>query len=684
MSSFSFGGINVASKKQALNLKLLKDVVLLDQSQKRAEYDFDVVVLSDEIYNKFQLNGIKLFLEANRITRFKIVSALNCFIKKEEIKDDQKEGLIAFYRNNAADFWPEINERTVIITVGSALYALTKSDDIYPADTMQFIFGRPSIWFSRDQSTNGNWVYPIESFNDLFAYGFSAPAVDSYKTKLAQFQLNRVRSRRELSAPEAPGTLTKIFIESSEDFDAFFEANQHRRGEIMAWDLETSGFNFLKDDIGCFTVSFDGVSGYYIPWKFVNKRKLNHLLTNNIQLGANLKFDCKFLWRNGIPAARVDEDVVVLGHVLDETRSNSLKALVYYYTVYGGYDAALEDYKRKTQVDNYLEIPEELLKQYAVMDAIVTWQVFNHMLKHVRALDKKYPNEKGTAWSMEDYYRKIRIPSVNMFTKVEYRGVYVNKAKLEAARIKVQKRIDELHIELAARLGVSRFFDFGSTKELGKLLDTLGWEDLGRGADGVLQTADFQLERWVKSRPEAALIQELRSCKVILNTFIGDYKETKGWSQYLQYHPEDNSWRMHPNFTAMGTESGRTRCSEPNMMNVPTHGVFAKEVKECLDTPNNDEYYMVTVDFSALQMRLAAIDCDDPVLCEVFKSGKKADIHSKTAFGVFIKNKKWRTEIIEVEQNGRQYSFLGGQVVNTTNRGEIFAYELAEDDTLVT
>ncbi len=682
MSDFSFGGINVASKKHVLKLDLLKNPVLLDQSNMRATYDFDVVVLVDEPYNKFQLKSIKLFLEGSGITRFKIVAALNCAITKEAIKEDQKEGLIAFYRNNSANFWPEIPERSVIITVGSALYAVTRSDDVYPTDTMQFIFGRPSIWYSKDQSANGHWVYPIESFKDIFAQGFSAKAVDSYKTKLAQFQLNRVKSRADLLPPAGPSEVNKVFIETAAEFDRFFEANKHRKNEIVAWDLETSGFNFLTDKVGCIAISFDGVTGYYIPWSLVDKRKINYLLSNNIQLGANLKFDCKFLWREGLPAAAVQEDIVVLGHVLDETRSNSLKALAYYYTIYGGYDFELEEYKRLTGVDNYLEIPEELLREYAVMDAIVTWRVYDNMIRHTRALDKKYPNEKGTNWTVEDYYRKIRIPAVNMFARVEYKGVYVDPDKLGVARSKVQSRIDEIHESLSEKLGVPKFFDFGSTKELGKLLDKLNWRDLGRGADGVLQTADFQLLRWAEEHPEAALIQELRSCKVMLNTFLGDLAGTKGWSQYLQYHPEDNSWRIHPNFTAMGTESGRTKCREPNMMNVPTHGDFAKEIKKCLVTPNDDEYYMITVDYSALQMRLAAIDCNDPVLCEVFSSGKKADIHSKTAYGVFIKGKKWRTEEIHVEQDRKEFHFLGGEIVNTVNRGEVFASELLETDTI--
>ncbi len=660
-------------------MQTVTELVQLDTLHSNAAYEFPVVFLADEVYNKYQLQSIRLFLNANGITSFKIVTSLNCVVTKDLIKEDQREGLIEFYRNNSSDFWKEIPAGAVIVTVGSALYALTRADHIYPADVMQRIFGRPSFWYSREQNAKGNWVYPIDSFNELFAEGFSAPAVASFKTRLTQMQLEAIRKRRSSASPEFP-QLIKKSIYTAEEFDAFYEENKHRRGEILAWDIETSGFEFLSDKIGCLTCSFDGTTGYYIRWSAINKRKLAALLKNNIQLGANLKFDAKFLWRNGVPTARVDEDVVVLGHILDETRSNSLKALAYYYTPYGGYDLPLDEYIKKTRIDNYLDIPEELLQEYATMDAIVTWRVFSAMLKHCQQLDKLYPNEKGTSWGMEDYYRKIRIPAVNMYAKIEYRGVVVDKARLEDTREAVRSRIGELQLKLAKSFGVHQMFDFGSG-DLAKLIESKGWECYGRQKNGTYQCADFQLERWAKTHEEAQLIQELRSCRVILNTFIGDAAETKGWSQYLRWHPEDSTWRMHPNFNAMGTESGRSRCSSPNMQNVPTHGVFAKEVRQCLVTPNDDEYYMMTLDFSALQMRLAAIDSDDEVLCKLFKSGK-ADIHSKTAFGVFVQGKKYEIETVEVEQDGKKYNFLGGQKIMTTNRGEIFASELVEEDTL--
>ena len=49
----------------------------------------------------------------------------------------------------------------------------------------------------------------------------------------------------------------------------------------------------------------------------------------------------------GLPHARIDEDIIQMGHTLDETRSNSLKALAFLYTEFGGYEHPLDEYKKK-------------------------------------------------------------------------------------------------------------------------------------------------------------------------------------------------------------------------------------------------------------------------------------------------------------------------------------------------
>ena len=146
----------------------------------------------------------------------------------------------------------------------------------------------------------GHWIYPIDSFRDIFARGFKDP-VDSYKTKLAQIKISSLVQNGAKPIPRYP-KLIKHKIETSEQFiKEFYEPNKDKRGELLAWDLETSGLSFLKDRIGCITLSYNGTEGFYIPWKIVeendNKLKLREILKNSRQVLANGKFDVKYLWR---------------------------------------------------------------------------------------------------------------------------------------------------------------------------------------------------------------------------------------------------------------------------------------------------------------------------------------------------------------------------------------------------
>lgn len=687
--AFTFGKISVDSKKHIINLKTIDNIVLDDRSQAYASYSQPVVVLTDRYYNEYQVRAIRTFLEANRITRYKMVTSLNCIITKEEIKEDQKSGVVDFYRTNASDFWKEIPDNAVIITSGPALYAVTMSDDIYPDYMQQRVFGVSQFWFSRDvcygtnqEHPRGNWIFPIESFADLFATGFSAPPVDSFKTKLAQFQFKAILIKKDFPIPRFP-RIEKHYITTNEEFVQFYEDNKYRNGEIMSLDLETSGFNFLSDRIGCISICFDGKVGYYIRWSAVDKTMLGDLLKRNIQVGANIKFDVKFLWTAGIKEARTDEDIVMMGHTLDETRSNSLKALAYLYSEFGGYDWALEEYKRKTKVDNYLDIPEEILRDYALMDAVVTWRVYKRMLEHMRALDKAYPNERGYEYGLESYYRNIRIPAANMYAQVEYFGVPISVERLNATREKILGLIKEVKSKLSESFGVSTYFDFDSPTKLGKLLAEKGWEELGKTKAGGYQCGDDQLALWAKNHKEAKLIQEMRTLNVFLKTFVGMPGGDTGWASLMKYHPEDGSYRLHGIYNPLGTDSGRTRCREPNLMNVPTRGAIAKDIKSCIIPPDPENYYLVTTDYAALQMRLGALDGDDTELIDLFKSSRDADVHTKTAYNVFVKGRKFDIDEIEVEQDDKKYTFLGGQKVDTVNRGEVFARDLTEEDTLV-
>lgn len=302
MKDFSFGNINVNSRKQVLNLKTYDNPVLIDKSTNKAKYETPMVVLLEDQFEPKYLSYIDKWLASEGCTRYIMLNVLNC----EYREDEAKEGLIKFYINNRSKFFDYIPKFAPILTSGSALYALLQEDDLYPNHCEQVIFGKSNFWFSPDLTRdNCHRVFPIASFkDDIFGfdgYGkWCTGAVDSYRTKLGALQISNAIKVCDVPPPRFP-KLNKVFIRTQEDFDTlFWEPNKGRQNDIMAWDLETSSLNFFKDRIGCITISFDGITGYFIPWRLMtyeNCQKLDDLMGKNIQLGANLKFDVHWLWK---------------------------------------------------------------------------------------------------------------------------------------------------------------------------------------------------------------------------------------------------------------------------------------------------------------------------------------------------------------------------------------------------
>jgi DNA polymerase I-like protein with 3'-5' exonuclease and polymerase domains len=692
---FAFGGLSIQASKKTLQADLISDPVLIDNATTDTKHPY-FLILVDEYYSPQKIKKIEKFLKINGVTNYRVVVSVNVNLKKDDIKD----GIGKHYRTNQSNWKQYVGNAKAIISAGPALYSINHSTDVLVDHFRDIVFNKSYYW-SQDTET---YVFPIDSFNDIFvplaqktggmfqpsqaSISPDAPA-NTFRTKFAEYQIGLAQKLRLTKQRRIEPELVKI--ETTEDFINLCKS--YRGAEKMAWDLETSGFDFMINRIGCITMSFDGRTGFYAPWEIVDRVALNELLASvKMQIGANLKFDVRFLWRNGIPAARIDNDTVQLGHVLNEQRSNSLKAHAFLYTQYGGYDRELDRYIEKTGIDDYTAIPEHIMIRYAAMDAIVTWLVHEALQRQLDWVDETYPNEKLPEWTMRRYYEEIMMPAVNTFAEIEYRGVYTDKEKLASSRDYIWNEINRIESELRELWNVDDSFDFNSTKRLGELFERLGWEDLGRSKVDVFQTADAHLSKWAKlGHVGVREFQRLRSLKTILKTFVSAAEDSeKGWAQYLRDHEEDRSTRMHPTFNVMRTESGRCRSDSPNMQNVPSHGEFAKLVKSCITTPDPSEFYLSTVDYASLQIRLAAIDTNlnedgrDENLYNVYLDPKMGgDMHSRTGYGVFAHGRDFKLEIIEVEDNGVTRAFFADEWVKTTTRGNVQARDLQDTDILL-
>jgi len=448
-----------------------------------------------------------------------------------------------------------------------------------------------------------------------------------------------------------------VTVYTKEEFVTLMLQNQDKKP--VAWDTETTGLDWFKDSLICLTMSFDGKTGYYIPWEVVDKELLTEFFRDRYQIGANLKFDCHFLLKAGIPTVKVDSDVIQLGQTLNEMRRNGLKPQAYYYTLYGGYDSALDLFIEKYNPKDYSHIPMKILKDYATKDAIITFLVNEQQQKQLTQVDQKFLPYRGW-WTCRDFYEKIKIPSVNTFIKMEQTGVYVDMKRWDKGSDEIMGKVIAIKTELREKLGLvldegdwgfgeaeesTAKDDLQSGKKLGEHLEKIGWECFGRAKAGYYLTGDDQLLRWINlGRSEAKLIQKLRSYLTMQKTFIGiKGNNDLGWRRYIREH-DDKSLRIHPSYKSMMMNTMRNGCGDPNWQQLPSGALDADLFKKVISTPDDDEYYLVTIDYASFQIRLSAIDVrrDNDYISKLYKENPNVDLHTKTAYNVFVKGQKWK------------------------------------------
>ena len=99
MSDFSFGRINVKSRKQVVNLKTYGSHLLMNKSNARASYDLPIVILTEEHLEQKEISYIDRFPASGGITRYIMLDSINCEYNENPIHKN-KEGrntLLLFY-----------------------------------------------------------------------------------------------------------------------------------------------------------------------------------------------------------------------------------------------------------------------------------------------------------------------------------------------------------------------------------------------------------------------------------------------------------------------------------------------------------------------------------------------------------------------------------------------------------
>lgn len=440
---------------------------------------------------------------------------------------------------------------------------------------------------------------------------------------------------------------------------------------VFCFDFETSGLEWHIDTHypTLISISFNAGFSYIIPLyhnespfgeidiDFIFKHfKILIEDPNIVKVGHNLKFDLLWMKRyaNFDKARGQCIDTMLCDHLLDETRPKGLKELVkIYHPEYSGYE--IKDYNIELQQ----------LAQYAAIDSDMTYRLYVQFTQELLNDDEDS--------RLYIYLRNISSPAVSLFVETEFRGMLIDKNKIQEGiefcekvledlehtlrnfkEIKIyeqynfntqkEKAREELLDNISRAKGKklenynlqlneleSNFkhepLNFASTKQLGNFI----YSDEGLGKP---EFYDSYEKKYTRSTSKEALQEVDHPFVTELTAFRSVSKMLSTYYKSILEKTDDFNY-LHGSFNLAGTVTGRLSSSDPNLQNIPVRTKSSNpnvqeviyKIKEFFIAPKDRLF--VEYDYSQAELRMIANFSGDETMIDSYMNDK--DIHSITA-----------------------------------------------------
>ncbi len=222
---------------------------------------------------------------------------------------------------------------------------------------------------------------------------------------------------------------------------------------------------------------------------------------------------------------------------------------------------------------------------------------------------------------VNNVYEQIERPLIPIVRLMGTHGVLIDSTLLADLAKTYTAELKQIEKSIYAHAG--REFNVSSPKQLGEVLfDELHIipERQKKTAGGQRSTRESELEKIREAHPIVADILEYRELKKLLGTYIENLP--------LMLDKEN---RLHAEFLQSGTTTGRMASQNPNLQNIPIQSERGRAIRHAFIAPPG--WQLVALDYSQIELRLAAILSGDEKLCAIFKNGR--DVHTEVAAQVF-------------------------------------------------
>ncbi len=223
--------------------------------------------------------------------------------------------------------------------------------------------------------------------------------------------------------------------------------------------------------------------------------------------------------------------------------------------------------------------------------------------------------------TLQQLYDTIEKPLISVIEGMEENGVRIDALKLEELRSTYRSELEGVEKGIYEMAG--REFNVSSPKQLGEVLfDELGLAMKGqkKTATGQRSTKESELEKLSELHPIVGEVLKYRGLQKLLSTYIEAIPPLL-----------DERSRLHAQFLQTGTTTGRMASQNPNLQNIPIRTEQGRAIRHAFIP--REGYRLVGLDYSQVELRIAAILSKDEKLCEIFRSGR--DVHTEVAAAVF-------------------------------------------------
>lgn len=352
--------------------------------------------------------------------------------------------------------------------------------------------------------------------------------------------------------------------------------------------------NCYTDKLGLIGFAISNEENYFVKSDYLSELKPLLEDENIKKYFFDAKHNYNVLKELGVNLKGIGYDILLASYVKDPDRSHSIEA------------QAL-DYLNHIMTSKE-ELTRDLLAQschYACDEVYSIFKLTEYWRKNLSEAEQKIVNE-------------IELPLTVILAEMEYTGVAIDTAYLKELSNYMTEKLAELEDFIYQLAGGP--FNINSPKQVAEVLyDRIGIKPKKR-----------------KRSTSAEILEELSSEYEICEFILQHRKFSKLRSTYTDSLPlliSERDGRIHTTYNQATTVTGRLSSSNPNLQNIPIRSEEGNKIRNAFCPKDKEHYYMLSADYSQIELRLLAHIAHVDHLIEAFNNN--IDVHTLTASKVF-------------------------------------------------